>query len=98
MSSFSELIKGDKPVLVDFFATWCGPCRMMSPILEDVTKKVGPKAHVLKVDVDKNPQAAAHYGVQGVPTLILFKKGKIIWRQSGVIPANQLVNIIQQNS
>lgn len=98
MSSFSELIKGDKPVLVDFFATWCGPCRMMSPILEDVTKKVGPKAHVLKVDVDKNPQAAAHYGVQGVPTLILFKKGKIIWRQSGVVPANQLVNIIQQNS
>lgn len=85
-------------MLVDFFATWCGPCRMMSPILEDVTKKVGPKAHVLKVDVDKNPQAAAHYGVQGVPTLILFKKGKIIWRQSGVIPANQLVNIIQQNS
>ncbi|MFN3341415.1 MAG: thioredoxin [Flavobacteriales bacterium] len=98
MSSFSELIKGDKPVLVDFFATWCGPCKMMSPILEDVTKKVGPKAHVLKVDVDKNPQAAAHYGVQGVPTLILFKKGKIIWRQSGVVPANQLVNLIQQNS
>lgn len=98
MSSFSELIKGDKPVLVDFFATWCGPCKMMSPILEDVTKKVGPKAHVLKVDVDKNPQAAAHYGVQGVPTLILFKKGKIIWRQSGVVSANQLVNIIQQNS
>lgn len=85
-------------MLVDFFATWCGPCKMMSPILEDVTKKVGPKAHVLKVDVDKNPQAAAHYGVQGVPTLILFKKGKIIWRQSGVVSANQLVNIIQQNS
>jgi thioredoxin 1 len=98
MAGFNELIKGDKPVLVDFFATWCGPCKMMNPILEDVSKKIGNKAHVLKVDVDKNPKAAAYYGVQGVPTLILFKKGKILWRQSGVVQSNHLVQLIQQHS
>lgn len=98
MSRFTELINGEKPVLVDFFATWCGPCKMMSPILEDVSKKVGEKASVLKIDVDKNQHAASHYGIQGVPTLILFKKGKIMWRQSGVVPANQLVKIIEQYS
>lgn len=98
MGNFNQLIQSDKPVLVDFFATWCGPCKMMSPILEDVSKKIGNKAHVLKVDVDKNPQAAAHYGVQGVPTLILFKKGKIVWRQAGVVPAHTLVQLIQQHA
>lgn len=97
MSKFSEIIKGDKPVLVDFFATWCGPCKMMSPILDDVAKKVSGKATILKVDVDRNQHAAANYNVQGVPTLILFKKGKIVWRQSGVVPANQLVDIINKN-
>ena len=98
MGNFNQLIQSDKPVLVDFFATWCGPCKMMSPILEDVSKKIGNKAHVLKVDVDKNPQAAAHYGVQGEPTLILFKKGKIVWRQAGVVPANTLVQLLQQHA
>lgn len=97
MSKFSEIIKGDKPVLVDFFATWCGPCKMMSPILDDVAKKVSGKATILKVDVDRNQHAAANYNVQGVPTLILFKKGKIVWRQSGVVPANQLIDIINKN-
>lgn len=91
MSSFQELINSDTPVLVDFFATWCGPCKMMSPILQDVAGKMGDKARIVKVDVDKNPQAAAAFEVRGVPTLIIFKKGQQIWRQSGVVPADQIV-------
>lgn len=98
MSKFNELISGEKPVLVDFFATWCGPCKMMGPILDDVSKKISDKAVVLKVDVDKNRDAAIKYQVQGVPTLIIFKKGKIVWRQSGVVQANQLVNLLQQHA
>jgi thioredoxin 1 len=98
MSKFNELINSDVPVLVDFYATWCGPCKTMSPILDEVAKQVQGKAKVIKVDVDKNQQAAAAYQVRGVPTLILFKNGKQIWRQSGVVPANELVNLINQNS
>lgn len=97
MASFQELINQDKPVLVDFFATWCQPCKMMAPILEDVSRQVGDSASVLKVDVDRNPAAAGHYGVQGVPTLILFKKGKIVWKQAGVVPAHQLVKLIKEH-
>jgi thioredoxin 1 len=98
MSKFTDIINSEKPVLVDFFATWCGPCKMMSPILDEVAKKVSGKATILKVDVDKNQHAAANYKVQGVPTLILFKKGKILWRQSGVVQANHLTKIIEQYS
>ncbi len=98
MSKFTDLIKGETPVLVDFYATWCGPCKMMSPILEDVKSQLKGKAKVLKIDVDKNPQAAAYYQVRSVPTLILFKKGKQLWKQSGVVQANQIVQIINQNT
>ncbi|GAB1463890.1 thioredoxin [Pedobacter sp. UBA4863] len=95
--TFQEIINQDKPVLVDFFATWCGPCKMMSPILDDLKKKVGETASIIKIDVDKNPQAASAYQVQGVPTLILFKKGKMLWRQSGVVVGSELEKLINSN-
>ncbi len=94
--TFNEMIHSDKPVLVDFFAEWCGPCKMMSPILKEVKNSLGDEVTIIKVDVDKNPQAAAAYQVQGVPTLIVFKNGKPLWRQSGVVPKNGLINILQQ--
>lgn len=94
---FNELIAGSQPVLVDFYATWCGPCKMMQPILEDVAKQVGSKVKIIKVDVDKNSLAASNFQVRGVPTLILFQNGKPLWRKSGVVPANQLVQVIEQH-
>lgn len=94
--TFNEMIQSDKPVLVDFFAEWCGPCKIMSPILKEVKDSLGDAVTIIKVDVDKNPQAAAAYQVQGVPTLIVFKNGKPLWRQSGVVPKNGLINILQQ--
>lgn len=97
MSKFKELISSELPVLVDFYATWCGPCKMMSPILEDVAVKMKGQVKIVKVDVDKNPNAAEAYQVRGVPTLILFKNGRQVWRQSGVVQANQLIQIINQN-
>lgn len=94
--TFNEILQSDKPVLVDFFAEWCGPCKMMAPILKELKQDVGDAATIIKVDVDKNPQAAAEFQVQGVPTLILFSNGKPVWRQSGVVPKNNLVNMIRK--
>ena len=97
-TSFDSLIKGNQLVLVDFYATWCGPCKAMAPILEQVASSVKDKAKIIKIDVDKNPAAASAYRVQGVPTLVLFKEGKILWRQSGVVQANDLERLIHQHA
>ncbi|WP_339924689.1 thioredoxin [uncultured Cyclobacterium sp.] len=96
--SFSEIIKGDQPVLVDFYATWCGPCKMMQPILTETAGKVGAKAKIIKIDIDKNPMAASRFQVKSVPTLVLFQNGKVVWRKSGVVPANQLVEVINKQA
>lgn len=88
--SFSDLINGDKPVLVDFFATWCGPCQAMTPVLGELSQEIGDEATIIKVDIDKNPQVASHYKVRGVPTFIVFQKGEIKWQHSGMAPKSIL--------
>lgn len=93
--TFTDIINGNKPVLVDFYADWCGPCRMMKPILEEVKQKVGDSATIIKINVDNNPGTAQAYRVSGIPALLIFKNGEIKWRQAGVVPAHELVKQLQ---
>ncbi len=95
-TTFSELIHGNKPVLVDFYADWCGPCKMMPPILKDLKKRMGDKIIVIKIDTDKNRAVASKYNIRSIPTLMLFKNGDVLWRQAGVMQANQLQAIISE--
>ncbi len=95
MSKFNDIIQGETPVLIDFSAEWCQPCKMMPPILKEVKKQLGDRIRILKVDVDRNPAIAQKHQIRNVPTLMVFKKGKVIFRQAGVIPAPQLVQMVQ---
>lgn len=96
-NNFSEIIKDDKPVLVDFYADWCGPCKMLAPILKEVKQELGEDVKIVKIDVDKNQELSQKYQVRGVPTMILFKNGQQVWRQSGVLQKNDIVEIIKRN-
>ncbi|MBF4473707.1 MULTISPECIES: thioredoxin [Flavobacterium] len=98
MSTFNDIIQSEKPVLVDFFATWCGPCQTLAPILKQVKDSLGDRVSIIKIDVDKNQQIAAQYQVRSVPTMILFQNGKQLWRQSGVLSTADLVKIIVEKS
>lgn len=94
--SFSDIIKGDKPVLVDFYADWCGPCKQQEPILKQLTDRAGDKVRVVKINVDKAQKAANQYQIRSIPTMIMFKDGKIVWRQSGVQPLQTLEGLVKQ--
>jgi thioredoxin 1 len=96
--SFKEIIDGTQPVLVDFFATWCGPCQMLAPVLKQVKDKLGDKITIIKIDVDKNQELASVYNVRGVPTMLLFKEGKQLWRQSGVLSVDEITKIIESHA
>ena len=96
--NFNKLIDSQKPVLVDFHAEWCGPCKAQGPIIKEVAKEVGEKARVIKVDIDKNPHIAKQFQVMSVPTLALFKEGKLIWKQSGVQSKQNLIQIVEQHT
>ncbi|MFV5691959.1 thioredoxin [Flavobacterium sp. LT1R49] len=98
MSNFDTIIKSEKPVLIDFFATWCGPCKMLSPILREVKDSLGDRVSIIKIDVDKNQQISSQYQVRGVPTMILFQNGKQLWRQSGVLTKEEIIKTIIEKS
>ena len=96
MGKFDEMINSTTPTLVDFYATWCGPCKMMSPLLEQVATEMGDETKIIKIDIDKNRDAAAEYGIRSVPTLLLFKEGEVVWRQSGLPPKNLITESIKK--
>ena len=98
MNAFQQLIQKDQPVLVDFFATWCGPCQMLAPILKQVKESLGERITIIKIDVRKNQAISAQYQVRGVPTMLLFQNGKQLWRQSGVVSKEELIKIIVEKS
>lgn len=97
-TSFSELINGETPVLIDFYADWCAPCRMMAPILEDVKKQMGDKVKIVKIDTERNREISMQLGIRSIPTLMLFHKGKAVWRQAGVVPAQAIASAITQHA
>lgn len=96
--TFQNIINSEKPVLIDFFATWCGPCQMLAPILKEVKESLGEKVSIIKIDIDKNQELASKYQVRGVPTMMLFKNGQQLWRQSGVLSKEEIINTIKQKS
>lgn len=96
MESFNDIINGPKPVLIDFFATWCGPCKMMAPTIDAIGKEMGDQIRVLKIDIDKNRSAATHYNIQSVPTLMIFKNGQSVWRISGAMSKNDLISQLKK--
>lgn len=96
-NNFNTIINSEQPVLIDFYANWCGPCKMLAPILKDVKKDLGDTIKIVKIDVDKNQSLAAKYQVRGVPTMLLFKKGKQVWRQSGVLQKNDIIAVVKQH-
>ncbi|MEY3835054.1 MAG: Thioredoxin [Bacteroidota bacterium] len=93
--SFNDIIQSDKPVLVDFFATWCGPCKYQGPILEELASAIGDEARIIKIDVDRNQAVAAQYGVRSVPTLMIFKNGEVKWKEAGVKEKEQLIQLLR---
>lgn len=97
-SSFKDIVDSEVPVLVDFYADWCGPCKMLAPILQQVKDDLGDRLKIVKIDVDKNQKLATKYNVRGVPTMILFKNGKQLWRQSGVLQKNDILEVIREHS
>ncbi|MFH4967180.1 thioredoxin [Gaetbulibacter sp. M240] len=96
MGNFNNIINSDTPVLIDFHALWCGPCKVQAPILKEVKHELNEAVKIIKIDVDKNPAIAAKYQVRGVPTMALFKNGKLLWRQSGVLQKNDIIQVIRQ--